>query len=175
VSPPARPRSWRRLILPTAPVLVVALVALALDSRLATSAALLVAAVGVAASLGLRANGRPWPAELAPVPVLVALGVLAVETPISPLPELLVGATGVAFVAWLADDPWRPPAGAARGALVWALPGFGVGIAWASTFLLPRSAASLGVAGGLLAAAIIALAYLVSRPDLFDRGDATTI
>jgi hypothetical protein len=169
------PRPWRRVLGPTVPVLVVAVLALALDSRLGSLAALLLTTVGLAASVGLRAIGRPALTELAPVPVLLALGALSVETPIAPLPELLTGASGVVFVAWLLDDPWRPPGGFSRGAVVWAVPAFGVGIAWASTFLLPAYAASLGVAGGLLAAALVALAYLVSHPDLFDRGEATTI
>lgn len=169
------PWSWRRAFGPTVPLLAISVAALAFDSRLSTGVALLLAAVGLASSVGLRAVGRTSLTEGSPVPVLAALGALALETPIAPLPELLVGVVGVVFVAWLLDDPWRPPGGVARGAAVWAIPAFGVGIAWASTFLLPSSAASLGVAGGLLAAALIALAYLVSRPDLFDRGGATTI
>ncbi len=175
MSAPPPPRSWRRAIGPTVPVLAVAVLVLALDSRLPTAVALLLAAAGIASSVVLRAVGRPGFAEAAPVPVLAVLGLLAVETPIAPLPELLVGAAGVVFVAWLSDDPWRPPAGLSRGALGWAVPALGVGIAWASTFLLPSSAASLGVAGGLLAGALLALAYLVSRPDLFGRDEATTI
>ncbi|MGA9840560.1 MAG: hypothetical protein WBS16_09070, partial [Thermoplasmata archaeon] len=62
-----------------------------------------------------------------------------------------------------------------RGAVVWAVPGLAVGVAWASEFLLPSTSAPLGVAGGLLAASLIALAYLVSRPELFDREAAPTI
>ena len=100
---------------------------------------------------------------------------MAPKTPIAPIPELLVGMAGVVFVAWLLDDPSRPAAGATRGAVEWAIPALGVGVAWASSFLLPTTAAPIGVAGGMLAAALIVLAYLVRRPELFDRDRASTI
>jgi hypothetical protein len=174
VTAPA-PRSAGRRLTPTMLLLALAVVALALDSRLPTGTALVVAAAGYALSMGLRATGREAAEEVAPLPVLVALGVLAVETPIAALPELLVGAAGVVFVAWLVDDPSRPPAGLSRGALVWGVPAFAVGIAWASSFLLPSTAASLGVAGALLAGALVTLAYLVSRPDLFYQNEPATI
>ena len=107
--------------------------------------------------------------------MILVLGVLAAETPIAPIPELLVGVVGVVFVAWLVDDPSRPPGAIVRGAVEWTIPGAGVGVAWASSFLLPSTAAPVGVAGGLLAAAIVVLAYLVRRPELFDRAEAATI
>jgi hypothetical protein len=75
----------------------------------------------------------------------------------------------------LLDDPSRPAGGAVRGAPVWAISALAVGVAWASSFLLPGTAAPLGVAGGLLAASLIALAYLVRRPELFDQALAPTI
>jgi hypothetical protein len=173
-SPPARPVG-RRWLGPTVPLLAIALLVLAVDSQLPTVTGLILAAVGLGASVGLRAVPRPAFPEVAPVPALLALAALSVETPIAPLPELLVGAAGVVFVAWLLDDPWRPPAGFWRGALVWAIPAFAVGIAWASTFLLPSSSASIGVAGALLAAALVALAFLVSRPELFSTDEPATI
>jgi hypothetical protein len=156
-------------------VLVVTVLALAFDSQLPIATALILGAAGVAVSVGMRAVRRGGLFEIAPVPVLVVLATLSLETPIAPLPELLVGAAGVVFVAWLTDDPWRPPAGFSRGTLVWGVPAFAVGIAWASTFLLPSSSASIGVAGALLAAALVALAYLVSRPDLFSTDGPATI
>jgi hypothetical protein len=154
---------------PTVPLLGVAAVALALLSRLPIPWALLLALLGVGAGVGLRATRYSLLREVSVLPVLVALGGLALTAPLLAVPELLVGAAGVVFVAWLADDPARPRGGARRGAIVWAIPGLGVGVAWASAFLLPSTAAPLGVAGGLLAASLIALAYLVARPELFDR------
>jgi membrane-bound metal-dependent hydrolase YbcI (DUF457 family) len=131
--------------------------------------------LGVGAGVGLRAASRPVLREFAAVPVLVVMGVLAGATPVAPVAELLVGGTGVVFVAWLLDDPFRPSAGATRGAVEWAIPALGVGLAWSSSFLLPATAAPVGVAGGLLAAALVVLAYLVRRPELFDRDQGTTI
>ncbi len=131
------------------------------------------AAIG--AGTGLRAARPALLREAAPIPVLLGLGVLAVESPLLPLSELLVGLTGVVFVAWLMDDPARPPAGVSRGMIGWTIPALGVGVAWASSFLLPSRAAPVGVAGGLLAGALVLLAYLISRPDLFDRPEPTTI
>jgi hypothetical protein len=168
-------RAARRGIGPTVPVLILISLVLAYGSRLAPAPAFAVALLGVGAGLGLRAARRPILGDLSPVPVLVVLGILAAETPIAPVAELLVGAVGVVFVAWLADDPSRPPAGVARGAAVWAIPGLGVALAWVSEFLLPSSAAPLGVAGGLLAASLLVLAYLVTRPELFEREGAPTI
>ena len=160
---------------PTVPLLALSMLALAYGSRIPSVAAFVLALLGVAAGVGLRAARPSGLRELSAAPVLVVLGGLAVATPASPVPELLVGVSGVAFIAWLADDPARPPAGATRGAVVWAIPALGMGVAWASEFLLPATSAPLGVAGGLLAASLVALAYLVARPDLFDRDVAPTI
>jgi hypothetical protein len=178
MSRPDSAPALRRVLGPTVPVLLAVVLVLAYESHRPLSATLLLGVIGVlgvSAGVGLRALRFPVVRELALLPVLVALGVLALETPASPLGELLVGASGVVFVAWLLDDPSRPPAGATRGALEWAIPGLAVGLAWASAFLLPAGAAPLGVAGGLLAAVLIVLAYIVRRPQLFDHGQGATI
>lgn len=160
---------------PSVPILAAAVLVVAYGCGLATGEALLLAVLGVATAVGMRSLRHPLLAEVAPLPALVVLGAFAAVTPIAPLPELLVGVAGIAFVVWLVDDPLRPSAGIIRGAGVWGVPALGVGIAWASTFLLPPSAASLGVAGGLLAGGLILLAYLVGRPEMFDREQASTI
>ncbi|MGA8302480.1 MAG: hypothetical protein WA547_06590 [Thermoplasmata archaeon] len=175
MSPPSDPGPLRRGLGPGMILLAVAALAVAYESRWPTLPALLFAALGVAASGGMRIVRPSLLAGVAPIPALLVLGVLATETPIAPVPELLVGAAGVAFVLWLLDDPFRPPAGISRGTVVWGVPALAVGIAWASAFLLPSSAATLGVAGGLVAAALIVFAFLVGRPDLFDRDEASTI
>lgn len=162
----------RRAVGPTALVLGALALAVAYGSGLPTGVGLAVALGGVGAGVVLRVVPVAAARSSFPVPPLLALGLLSLSTPVGPLPILLVGLSGVAFVAWLLEDPFRPSAGAARGAGVWALPALGVGLAWASSYVLPPSSASLGVAGGLAAAALVALAVLVSRPVLFDR-DAT--
>jgi len=125
----------------------------------------IVAAVGVGLSAGLAGRSRPTVRRYRLAPVLLALGVLAFAAPPGPAPELLAGAGAVALLAWIAADPERPAGGIGRGALGWGLPGLAVGLAWAGTYLLPPSAAPVGVAGGLVAAAVIALAALIRRPD----------
>ncbi|MGI0130236.1 MAG: hypothetical protein ACREDE_01135 [Thermoplasmata archaeon] len=168
----------RRVLGPTAPLLFLATAVLAFGIRSGGTPTLLEdasALVGVALGVGLRAASNPLVREAAPLPPLVALGFLATKTPLDPLADLLVGAAGVVFVAWLLDDPSRPPAGLARGVVEWAIPALAVGLAWTSAFLLPGGAASFGVAGGLLAASLFLLAYLVRRPELFDRDEGATI
>ncbi len=160
---------------PTLPVLAVAAAAIAYESVLPTALAFLIAAAGIAAGVGLRGVRWPRVRSAFPVPVLVALGALAASAPVGGVPVLFVGVGGVVFVAWLADDPYRPAAGPTRGLVEWAVPALGVGIAWASSDLLPSSAASLGVAGGLAVAAVVALAFLAARPGLFDRDAAETV
>lgn len=166
---------FRRLLGPSVPALLLLSLLVAYGSRLPLIPALALATLGVAVGVGLRAARSPTLQNLSAAPVLATLGIFAAVTPIAPVAELLVAASGVAFVAWLTDDPSRPPAGVARGAAVWAIPGLGAGLAWASASLLPSTAAPLGVAGGLLVASVIALAYLVARPELFDRERASTI
>ena len=167
-----------RALRPTLVALALLALLVVFDTALAGTAKLLLA-LGVLATMGggaaLRAAASDSAHETAPVPVLLGLGLAAAETPVVPLAELLVGVAAVAFVAWLADDPDRPPAGVARGALEWSLPMLAVGLAWASSFLLPPTAAPLGVAGGLLAASLIVLVYLVQRPELFETAGPATI
>jgi hypothetical protein len=47
-------------------------------------------------------------------------------------------------------------------------------MSWVSALLLPPGSATVGVAAGLLAFAIGAVAFLVARPRLFDREEALT-
>jgi hypothetical protein len=161
--------------LPATVVLLVAGIALAAVGRLPFVVGAAVALLGVALTEALRWNVRHVASDLAPVPVLAALGILAAAAPFGPVPEVVAGAAGVALLAWIAADPTRPPHGVLRGAVEWGLPALAVGLAWASSFVFPGSAVPVGVAGGLLAAAVIALAFLVLRPELADAGAAPTI
>ncbi len=125
------------------------------------------------AALALRAQARARLRAIAPVPALAALLVAALASPLGLLPELLAGMAGLAFLAWLADDPTRPAGGLGRARMTLLLPALALGIAWASALLLPSRAAPIGVAGGLLAGALVALAILIARPGAFDREEAT--
>ena len=134
----------------------------------------LVVWAGVGLGIGLRLLPLPQAQQVAAVPVLVALAIGAVASPLGIVPELVAGGSALAFLLWLADDPARPAGGPVRGRVAILIPAFALGIAWASALLLPSRSASLGVAAGLLVFAIAALAYLVGTPDLFDREVSAT-
>ncbi len=130
------------------------------------------AGVGVAAAL--RSQRSPRPRAAAPVPLLLALAFAALACPLGLVPELAAGAAGLAFLVWLADDPARFPGGVGRARTTLLVPALALGIAWASSLILPATAAPLGVAAGVLVVALAALAYLFARPSLFDREGAAT-
>lgn len=170
-----RPPRIRLAIGPTVPILVAVAALAAYGTTLPTTVAFSVVATGLTLGVALRGVRASAARVGFPIPVLVALGVTALAAGVDPFEWLVVGLSGAVLVAWLADDPFRAPRGAARGALEWLVPSLGVGIAWASSFLLPRSTTELGVAGGLAAGALVVLAYLFARPDLFDRDASATI
>ena len=133
-----------------------------------TGAFVAVVGVGIAGVL------RPptWFPRLRPfaaVPAVLGLAVVASFSALGLVPELLAGASGVALLVWLADDPARPAGGPARAQLTIGVPALALGIAWASALLLPSDSASLGVAVGLLVFVLAAVAYLVGQPTTFDR------
>jgi hypothetical protein len=161
----ARPGPSRESIVPLS-VLTLAAVALGAIGSLGFVLGAVVAVGGVAISAALGWDPRWGARRYALLPVLLALGILALTAPPGPAPELLAGAGAVALLAGIAADPDRPPGGLARGAFGWGLPGLAVGLAWAGTYILPPSAAPVGVAGGLVAAAVVGLAVLIRRPDL---------
>ncbi len=160
--------------LPTLAALGALSVVLAADARIGFAAGLGIGLAGLAfaALLSVVGGGRFRP--IAPAPVLLFLGALAASAPLSALAEITAGAAGVAVLAWIANDPFRPPWGALRGALGWGVPGLAVGLAWVSSFLLPPSAAPVGVAGALLAATVIAIAVLFAEPERATGGPAST-
>ena len=53
-----------------------------------------------------------------------------------------------------------------------AVPALALGIAWSSALFLPSRVVPLGVAGALLALAIVAVAFLVGWPSVLDREEA---
>jgi hypothetical protein len=171
---PVRP-SFRGRFGASVPLLLVAALALGAVGRLPLVVALPVAAAGVVVGVAMRGSRDLLAREASIVPVLLVLGALALQAPVAPVPGLLAGFAGVAFLVWLTDDPHRPPAGISRGWVEWTLPGVGVALAWSSTLLLPSTAAPVGVAGGLLAASVLALAFLVRQPELFDTDLPATI
>jgi hypothetical protein len=130
------------------------------------------AAAAVAVAAGLRVSSSRTVAACAPIPALAALAIEAVPAPVGLGSDLVAGLAGLAFLVWLADDPSRPVGGAVRSLPTVAVPALALGIAWSSALFLPSGAVPLGVAGGLLALALAAVAFLVGRPTVFDREEA---
>jgi len=93
--------------------------------------------------------------------------VLAVTAPVVPSTELFAGLTGLAFLLWLADDPARPVGGGRRAVPAIAVGALGVGVAWAITLGLEGRSPDVGLAGALLAAALVLLALLLARVPSF--------
>ncbi|HYA70859.1 MAG TPA: hypothetical protein VEH28_05780 [Thermoplasmata archaeon] len=133
---------------------------------------IVVAIVGILLAGVLRALSSRTARAIAPLPALAVLVLEAATAPAGFGPELLAGLSGLAFLIWLADDPGRPAGGAVRGLPTVALPALALGIAWSSTLFLPTGAVPLGVGGALLALALAAIAFLIGRPELFDREEA---
>lgn len=123
----------------------------------------------VTAGVLQRLRNRPRFRDLAPIPALGALVGVAIVSAWGPLPELIAGGSGVAFLLWLADDLDRPLGGVRRAQLTIGIPALAVGIAWASSLLLPPSSATLGVAAALLVLVAVAVAFLFGAPSVFDR------
>lgn len=105
----------------------------------------------------------------APLPAVGAIAVVAITAPWGLLSELLAGASGVAILLWLADDLDRPSGGVRRAQLTIGVPALAVGLAWASSLLLPPTSATLGVAAALLVLVTVAVAFLFGAPSVFDE------
>ena len=163
-TPSVRPASLALLAAPTA--------LLGAISLIPDGAGLAIVAIGVALAVALRISGAPSVSAYAPVPALFALVLVVMFAPVTFAAELLAGFGGLALLVWLADDPARPAGSAVRSLSVVAVPALAVGIAWSSALFLPAGVVPFGVAGGLLALTLAALAFLFATPAVFDREGA---
>lgn len=118
---------------------------------------------GVAVSAAWRRYRPTTSVTVAPLPALVALGALAASSPAVPSAELFGGVAALALLLWLADDPSRPAGGGRRAVVALASCALGVGVAWSLALILPRPSGEVGIAGGLLALALLLLAWLLAR------------
>jgi len=143
--------------------------ALGLLSGIPDGLGVLVSVGAVVIAAVLRSRPQPADAAWAPVPAVLGLAVVVVVAQVGIGVELVAGLAGLALLVWLADDPARPAGGAVRGLPTVTLAALALGIAWTSALFLPGGSVPLGVAGALLAGALIAVALLVGRPALFDR------
>jgi hypothetical protein len=133
---------------------------------LAVAAATLASVLRAAMPRGLRFLGL--------LPALVALGIFVTESPVGTIPELAAGIGGLALLLWSAEDPDRSPGALGRGLSGLAVPAAVFGIAMASSLLLPDGVGSLGIAAGLLAVSVAAVALLLGAPWAFDRDRSAT-
>jgi hypothetical protein len=123
----------------------------------------IVGAVGVAGSAAwrdvIRPRGSPWTV----LPALVGLAVELVVGHASSTTELLAGATGVAFLLWVTDDPSRPAGGPRRAAVATGLLAVASGLSLVIVVAVPPPMADVPIAGGLLALALALLGVLLAR------------
>jgi hypothetical protein len=168
------PLSVRRVLGAPWLLLATVLVGFALLGSLAITASVAVAVVAVALGAAARLARPMWVHALAPVPPLAGLAVLAIVAVPTGVTALYGGLAVLAFLLWVADDPDRLPGGASRGLARLLVPALGLGIAWASAFLLPGGVAPLGAGVALLVIVVVAAALLLRSPGVFDRDAAAT-
>lgn len=121
-----------------------------------------VGGVGLAAAAVARRGSGVGP-TFGPLPVLLALGALAVSSPSVPSTELFGGFATVAVLLWLADDPGRPAGGGRRAVVALGSGALAVVIAGTFALVVHVPHAEVGVAGGILAFVLLLVAYLLVR------------
>jgi len=122
-----------------------------------------VGVLGLALSALWRRRGSQA-ATFAPLPALVALGLLAASCPTLSSTELFGSLATVGLLLWMADDPARPAGGGRRASSALGTCGLAAGLAWSMTLVLPSLSGEIGVAGGLLAGVLLLLAFLLAHP-----------
>ncbi len=123
----------------------------------------IVAVVGVVLSGTLRGRaGRTTPGvEL--VPALTALAILTFAAPVAASTELVAGASSLGLLLWLADDPARRPGTALRAIPTIALAALAFGLGWSLTLAVSIPSADVGLAGALIAVALVVVAVVLLR------------
>ena len=171
---PARSATLARVVGWPLALLTVALAGFGTLGTLPLPVALGVAVVAAGLGALLRLARLRWLHGLAPVPPLVGLTVLAGYAVPTGLTALYAGVAALVLLVWFADDPDRLPGGATRALNRLVVPTVGLGIAWASAFLLPGGVAPLGVGVALLVVVVVAVALLLRSPGVFERDAAAT-
>ncbi|HTP54588.1 MAG TPA: hypothetical protein VML94_06505 [Thermoplasmata archaeon] len=174
MSAPPAPGASRRWSLVVLGVLAGATVLFASASDLPEHLGYLVAALGLGASVALRADAPRTSAAGAVVPILAALTVIAATAPSSAGTDLFGGVAAIALLAWLAEDRRRAPGGLVRAAPSLLVVFVALGIAWTSALFLPTGSARIGFGAALLVLVTILVAYLLGRTDLIDAEPPAT-
>lgn len=122
--------------------------------------------LGAVGSYVLRRTDRGGTSAIALGPALLALAILTPAAPAGPATDLFAGLAALALLLWIADEPGRPAGGARRSVPTIAPAALGVAFAWALTLGLPGQEAKVGVAGALIAGALVLLAFLLGHLSL---------
>jgi hypothetical protein len=123
-------------------------------------------AIGVLGAVGsyvLRRTDRGGTSVLALAPSLLALAILAPAAPAGPGTDLFAGLAALALLLWVADEPGRPSGTTRRAIPTIAPAALGVAFAWALSLGLPGQEADVGLAGSLIAGALVVLAFLLGN------------
>jgi hypothetical protein len=158
-----------RALGPTFLLLLAGLVGFAFLGTLPLLEGIAVALVGLVAGAACRLSPGSIARGVAPIGPLAALGLLALAASPTAVPALYGGATALALLLWLAEDPDRLPGGPGRAVGRLLIPAAGLAIAWTSSFLLPGGVAGIGIAAALLGGVLVLVALLLRAPDLVDR------
>jgi hypothetical protein len=161
-APPPPAHAPRRF--PTVLLLALGAVVLGTQSSLGIAFGIAFTAGTVAIGAYLRHRGgayRLFGVEFPLLGLIVASGWVR----ISVLTELLAGATGLLYLLWLADD--APPIAESRRNVtqVLTLPALALGIALASSLLVPVSSLLIGATAGILVGSLLAVAWLFDHPE----------
>ena len=123
-------------------------------------------AVGVGLSGAWRALGTPRSMGWSVLPAMLTISAEVVLAPYAPSTALLAGVCGVALLFWIANDPGRTFGVLGRRSYPIAVVAVAVGLSMAILFVVPRGPSGVGVAGGLLALAMVLVAILLNRTRL---------
>jgi hypothetical protein len=168
------PRRLSRSFGPAFGVLVIASVGLSLLTPLPLAAGLVLAILGPTLGNLLRTTLSRTYRFLGLLPPIAALGILVTYSRPGTVPELVAGIAGLAVLLWCSEEPDRSPGAVGRGVAALAVPAAVLGIALASSLLLPSGEGSLGIAAALLAVSVVAVALLLGAPRTFERDPSAT-
>ncbi len=155
-------------------ILAVASAGLSLLTPLPLLAGIVLAVSGATLATLLRALLPRGFRFLGLFPPLVVLGIFVADSPPGTIPELVAGIAALALLLWCAEEPDRSPGAVGRGLSGLAVPAAVLGIALASSLLLPSGVGSLGIAAALLAVSVAAVALLLGAPRTFERDPSAT-
>ncbi len=129
------------------------------------------AVVGVGVASLLRRRRPAGPSWVEPVPALLVLATLAFSAPVATSTELAAGASSLALLLWLADDPARRVGVGRRAVPIVALAGLAFALGWTLTLVVSAPTAEIGLAGGLLAVALVVVTVVLLRASGALRGE----